>query len=197
MNYKGFYRRSVFNTLINSLVWAGVSTYVIISKSYLGTSYIPVFESVLFISGLLASRYISYNKLSFKYVSLVDILLELICLIAIFTITFIYNVGIESAVSLYVFIIISNGVLMIFINESRRDLEDSELKTKQSKKFLKTCRGRHRDMSMVGLSIGSVLSMILLSYFNIDLKAYALLLIFLSFISALYQGYLIKKYLFN
>lgn len=197
MNYKGFYRRSVFNTLINSLVWAGLSTYVIISKSYLGTSYIPVFESVLFISGLLASRYISYNKLSFKYVSLVDILLELICLIAIFTITFIYNVGIESAVSLYVFIIISNGVLMIFINESRRDLEDSELKTKQSKKFLKTCRGRHRDMSMVGLSIGSVLSMILLSYFNIDLKAYALLLIFLSFISALYQGYLIKKYLFN
>lgn len=197
MNYKGFYRRSVFNTLVNSLVWAGLSTYVIISKSYLGSSYIPIFESVLFISGLLASRYISYNKLSFKYVSLVDILLELICLIAIFTITFIYNVGIESAVSLYVFIIISNGVLMIFINESRRDLEDSELKTKQSKKFLKTCRGRHRDMSMVGLSIGSVLSMILLSYFNIDLKAYALLLIFLSFISALYQGYLIKKYLFN
>ena len=56
MNYKGYYKKSILNTLMACIAWSGLSTYVIISKGQLGESSIPIFETILFLAGIISSR---------------------------------------------------------------------------------------------------------------------------------------------
>ena len=56
MDYIGYYRKTIMNTLIASIVWAGLSTYVIISKGQIGENNIPIFETIMFLIGIATSR---------------------------------------------------------------------------------------------------------------------------------------------
>ena len=196
INYQGFYRKSIFSTFIISFVWAGLSTYIILTKSQLGEIYIPIFESILFITGLVTSRYLTFNKVRYNLICALDVIIEISFLILLFLITLFNGISVESAISFYIFIIVSNGIISLIHTESKRDIEDATLKTSTAKHFLKIVRGKHRDMNLIGLTCGSSISLILLTYLQIELKIYALILIAMNILGGFYFGYLVKKYLF-
>ena len=195
MNYKEYYKKRVINTLIGCIVWSGLSTYVIISKSQIGVTNIPIFECALFLISIVTSRYIARNKLNYAVATSIDIGVEFIGLLAVLILTVVYGVGGESAVALYMLIIATSGVTSILLNESERDVEDKILRSEASKKFLKKVRGMHRDYRLYGLTIGGVFSLLLLTYANMDLKTYAILLLSLNMMQSVYDSYLVRKYL--
>ena len=195
MDYQGYYKRSVINTLIGCIVWSGLSTYVIISKGQIGESSIPIFESIIFIASIATSRYIAKNRINYAKALILDITIEFTCLVAILFITIFKGVSIESAVALYILIILTSGVSSIIVGESQRDIEDKVMKSDTSKKFLKICRARHRDYRLYGLTTGAILSLLLLTYFQIELKYYAILLLSLNIMQTVYDTWLVNKYL--
>lgn len=195
MDYQGYYKRSVMNTLIGCIVWSGLSTYVIISKGQIGESSIPIFESIIFLASIATSKYIAKNKINYAKALSLDIAIEFVCLVVILFITIVKGVAIESAIALYILIILTSGVTNIVTSESQRDIEDKRMKSDTSKKFLKICRARHRDYRLYGLTTGAILSLLLLTYFQIELKYYAILLLSLNIMQVVYDSYLVKKYL--
>lgn len=197
MDYIGYYRKTILNTLIGCMVWSGLSTYVIISKGQLGENNIPIFESIIFLISIATSRYIAKNRINYATACILDISLDFVCLVTIFVITILNGVGPESAIGLYVLIIITNGITGILTQEAERDLEDRTMKSESAKRFLKLGRGWHRDYRLYGLAIGSSISLILLTYFHMDLKIYALLLLGLNILQVVYDGYLVKRYLYR
>lgn len=196
MNYIGYYRKTIMNTLIASIVWAGLSTYVIISKGQIGENNIPIFETIMFLIGIATSRYVANNKINYTLACTLDVIVDFIMLSAVLLSTLYYGISAESAICLYILIILVSNVTGIMTRESARDLEDRALKTEVGKKFLKIARGWHRDFSLYGLTIGSALSLFLLTYLHMDLKTYAILLISLNIFQVFYDAYLIKKYLY-
>ena len=197
MNYKGYYKKSILNTLMACIAWSGLSTYVIISKGQLGENSIPIFETILFLAGILSSRYVARNRVNYAHILTLDVIVDFVCLSAVFTLTLINGVSVESAIALYILIILTGGVTGIISEEAKRDVEDRKLKSQAGKRFLKICRGRHRDFRLYGLAIGSMLSLLLLSYFKMDLKLYALILIGVNLMQIVYDSYLIKRYLYR
>ncbi len=196
MDYKEYYKKSILNTLIGHIVWSALSTYVIISKGYIGESNIPIFETILFMLGIITSKYITSNKVSYRVAVVIDVVVDLICLVSIFMLMVFNGVGMESAIALYVLIILTGGVTSILIQESQRDTEDKLIKSESGKRFLKLIRGKHRDFRMYGMAVGGVVALLLLTYLHIDLKIYGLLLLSLNILQVAYDSYLIKRYLF-
>lgn len=196
MDYKSYYKNSVVNTLIQCIVWSGLSTYIIISKSQIGVNSIPIFECSLFLVSLITSRYITRNKVKFNIAVTIDVLVDFTCLSMVVFLTIIYGISPEASIGIYVLIILVTGVTGIISSEAERDIQDKKLKSEASKRFLKMFRGKHRDFRLYGLTIGGIISLMLLTYANMDLKTYALILLCANIVQTVYDAYLIKKYLF-
>ena len=88
-----------------------------------------------------------------------------------------------------------NGFISTIESESRRILEDKKLKKDSEKNYLRIIRGYERNWRMIGASIGSILSLIFLSYLEIRLEIFTLAMLRLNILQNMYDLKLINKYL--
>lgn len=195
MLYLKYLKKSLLSTFVGHIVWISLSTYVVINKSTIGIDNIPIFEVILFLAGLISSRIATMNIFSFKIAMYSSALVETLFLL-ILSIAIYYNgVSIMSGVILYLLIIAMNGFISPIESESRRILEDKKLKKDSEKNYLRIIRGYERNWRMIGASIGSILSLIFLSYLEIRLEIFTLAMLGLNILQNMYDLKLINKYL--
>ena len=128
MLYLKYLKKSLLSTFVGHIVWISLSTYVVINKSTIGIDNIPIFEVILFLTGLASSRIATMNIFSFKTAMYSSVAVETMFLL-ILSIAIYYNgISIMSGVILYLLIITLNGFINPIESESRRVLEDKKLK---------------------------------------------------------------------
>lgn len=195
MFYLKYLKRSLLSVFVGHIVWVSLSTYMIINKSSIGIDIIPVFEVVLFITGLASSRIATMNIFSFKTAMYSLVIMETLFLIILFIAIYYNGISITSGIVLYMLIIIVNGFISPIENEARRILEDKKLKKDSEKNYLRLIRGYERNWKMIGASIGSIASLIFLSYLQMSLEMFTLIMLSLNILQNMYDLNLINKYL--
>ena len=195
MFYLKYLKRSLLSVFVGHIVWVSLSTYMIINKSSIGLDNIPVFEVVLFIAGLAGSRIATMNVISFKTAMYSLVIMETLFLIILFIAIYYNGISITSGIVLYMLIIIVNGFISPIENEARRILEDKKLKKDSEKNYLRLIRGYERNWKMIGASIGSIVSLIFLSYLQMSLEMFTLIMLSLNILQNMYDLNLINKYL--
>ena len=195
MFYLKYLKRSLLSVFVGHIVWVSLSTYTIINKSSIGLDNIPVFEVVLFIAGLAGSRIATMNVFSFKTAMYSLVLSETIFLITLFIAIHYNGISITSGIVLYLLIIVVNGFISPIENEARRILEDKKLKKDSEKNYLRLIRGYERNWKMIGASIGSIVSLVILSYLQVSLVMLTFIMLSLNILQNMYDYNLINKYL--
>lgn len=195
MLYLKYLKKSLLSTFIGHIVWVSLSTYVVINKSTIGIDNIPIFEVILFLTGLASSRIATMNIFSFKTAMYLLVFMETLFLLMLLTAIYYNGVSVISGIVLYLLIISVNGFLGPIESESRRVLEDKKLKKDSEKNYLRIIRGYERNWRMIGASIGSILSLIFLSYLEIRLEVFTLTMLSLNILQNMYDLKLINKYL--
>ena len=195
MFYLKYLKKSLLSVFVGHIVWVSLSTYMIINKSSIGIDNIPVFEVVLFVAGLASSRIATMNIFSFKTAMYSLVIMETLFLIILFIAIYYNGISITSGIVLYMLIIIVNGFIGPIENEARRILEDKKLKKDSEKNYLRLIRGYERNWKMIGASIGSVVSLIFLSYLQMSLEMFTLIMLSLNILQNMYDLNLINKYL--
>ncbi len=195
MLYLKYLKKSLLSTFIGHIVWISLSTYVVINKSAIGIDNIPIFEVILFLTGLVSSRIATMNIFSFKTAMYSSVAVETIFLLILSIAIYHNGISIMSGVILYLLIITLNGFISPIESESRRVLEDKKLKKDSEKNYLRIIRGYERNWRMIGASIGSILSLIFLSYLEISLEIFTLAMLSLNILQNMYDLKLINKYL--
>ena len=195
MFYLKYLKRSLLSVFVGHIVWVSLSTYMIINKSSIGLDNIPVFEVVLFIAGLASSRIATMNIFSFKTAMYSLVIMETLFLIVLFMAIYYNGISITSGIVLYLLRIVVNGFIGPIENESRRILEDKKLKKDSEKNYLRLIRGYERNWKMIGASIGSIVSLVFLSYLQVSLEIFTLVMLSLNILQNMYDLNLINKYL--
>lgn len=195
MLYLKYLKKSLLSTFIGHIVWVSLSTYVVINKSTIGIDNIPIFEVILFLTGLASSRIATMNIFSFKTAMYLLVFMETLFLLMLLTAIYYNGVSVISGIVLYLLIISVNGFLGPIESESRRVLEDKKLKKDSEKNYLRIIRGYERNWRMIGASIGSIISLIFLSYLEIRLEVFTLAMLSLNILQNMYDLKLINKYL--
>lgn len=195
MSYLRYLKKSLLSTFVGHIVWVSLSTYMIMNKSSIGMDNIPIFEVILFIAGLASSRVATMNIFSFKTAMYLLVNLETLFLTILFVAIYYNGVSITSGIILYLLIIIVNGFIGPIENEARRVLEDKKLKKDSEKNYLRIIRGYERNWKMTGSSIGSILSLVFLSYLELSLEIFTLAMLSLNILQNMYDLKLINKYL--
>lgn len=195
MNYLKYIKKSLISIFIGHIVWVSLSTYMVINKGTIGIDNIPVFEVVLFIAGLISSRIATMNIFSFKTAAYLLVLSEALLLIVLLAAIYYNGISVTSGVALYVLIIITSGLIGPVEEEAKRIFEDKRLKKDSEKNYLRIIRGYERNWKMIGASIGSIISLIFLSYFQVSLETFTIAMVSLNILQNMYDLKLINKYL--
>lgn len=113
MLYLKYLKKSLLSTFIGHIVWVSLSTYVVINKSTIGIDNIPIFEVILFLTGLASSRIATMNIFSFKTAMYLLVFMETLFLLMLLTAIYYNGVSVISGIVLYLLIIlIENSILM-------------------------------------------------------------------------------------
>lgn len=193
--YLAYIKKSLLSTFVGHIVWVSLSTYMVINKGVIGIDNIPIFEVILFLAGLASSRIATMNIFSFKTAIYSMVFLETIFLMALFIAIHYNGISVSSGIILYLLIIAVNGFVGPIEGEAKRVLEDKKLKKDSEKNYLRLIRGYERNWKMIGASIGSIISLIFLTYLQVSLDVFALVMLSLNIIQNMYDLNLINKYL--
>jgi len=192
--YLEYQKYLIPNTILGMITWMSLSTFMLVAKNAIGTNNIPIFETIIFISALIGSSIAAKRYMSYKISILSNILVEMIFLASLYYVLIYYNNLAIAGVVVYCVIIV-NGILDTIVHEEARNIEDEFLKHSLYKKVLRKYRKYYRDVRLYGGVIGTSISLIALTYYQVDLLTFTKVMLILNVIETLYSFYLWNKYL--
>jgi len=195
---KGNYIRFQYHDrLANSLLmvtWMSLTAFIIVAKSKLGISNMPIFEVLIFLTSLIGVKIVyKLKNINYSLMVLINNITEGLFVISLSYILYKYDIK-YSGVVVYMVIII-NSFTSYFENEAKQNIEHMELTNKRYKKYLKDIRRFSSMLQLVSGIIGSSLALIFLTYFKVNLITFTRIMLILNFISVIYSLYIWNKYL--
>ena len=191
--YITYKRKSLLLKFLSTMVWVSLSTFTIIAKNALGQDFLPLFEALIFLGGLVGVRVAYRDVLSLKQSILIDNITETLFLVGVYT-TLLYNDLAVSAVVLYL-VVIANSVMSPIRAEKMRSYEDVHLRTSGGKRALKHIRKHMQLRNLYGGSIGAIIAIIALTYLKMDIIVFTKVVLIGNVVDNLYEHYMWTKYL--
>lgn len=193
MQYCTYNRKVLLSNFLGCITWTSLSTFMLVSKNEIGINNIPIFETLIFIMGIVGVKLAHNNISSYKLNIFINILLETIFLIVLY-ITLLDNNLSMAGVAVYSIIII-NGITRTMEIESARRYEDKHLKSTYSKKFLNIMRTRSRYIDLIGGTVGASIALVALTYFKVNLIDFTMVMLVLNVMQNIYDYFIWQKYL--
>ena len=186
---------SINNIMLGMITWASLGTFMIVSKTSIGTTNIPIFEVLIFISGLVGVRIAHTYAIRLQYSILLEIITETVILIALFTVLLSNPNDLALAGVLVYIAVILRVSMSTIVDESTRRYEDAHITTKGGKWALQKIRRKTDTTVVVGGGIGASISLICLTYFGMDIVTFTLVMLVLNTLVNIIDYYLLYKYL--
>lgn len=193
---KNFIRYKAYDNIsgfVIVMIWGGLTSVIITSKSLLGIETMNILELVMFVAGIIGVKIGFKNSFKYKHIILFDIVVESIFVIT--TIYFLLQLDMKM-VGLCVY-----GIMFIthIYNPTKREasryIEDQKLIDLRYKIILKNIREKGSYLELLGGAIGAILSLVLINILKIDIINYSVFLLGLNLVNNLYDYYKWYKYL--
>ena len=191
--YIRYVKASMFSSFIGCVVWVSLGTFMLMAKNSIGINNIPIFEAVVFISHLLGIVYVYRTQHNLKDVILLSLIVETLFLISIYIALIYYNIAF-AGVAVYMVIMV-NAYTNLLTRETKRTTEDKVLKSQTSKRLLRILRKKLIVIESVAGAIGTLIALIVITYYNVDILIFTKIILLLNVLSNLYDYYVWNKYL--
>ena len=193
-NYIKWTKKMVVADMLGLITWMSLSAFMVMSKNAIGSTNIPIFEMLIFTTGIVGVSLAHKRCMTIKGSVLVRNIQETIFLIALFYILITTGDLALAGYSVYGVIITSSIVNMI-ADETIRSYEDTVFKSYSSIKFLKILRKRNKYLKLIAGAIGTSISVIFLTVAGVDIITFTLYVLILNVAQNVYEFYIWKKYL--
>lgn len=193
-NYIKWLRLMIIVDTSGMILWISLASFIILTKNAIGINNIPIFEMLVFLTGLIGV-YLAHHKIStLKGSIFYQNTTEIVFNIAVLSI--LISTGDLTVSGWFIYcIIISNEIAHQITSESIRSYEDNYINTASGKRLLKKLRKRRETSLVVGGAVGSVLGVIALTWLKIDIIDYAIVILSLNIMQNTYSHLLWVKYL--
>jgi len=187
-------KKMVVADMLGLITWMALSTFMVMSKNAIGTTNIPIFEMLIFMTGIIGVTLAHKKCMTIKGSVLVRNIQETIFLIALFYILITTGDLALAGYSVYG-VIITSSIVNVITDETIRSYEDVTFKSYSSAKFLKILRKKNEYLKIIAGAIGSTVSVIFITVAGTDIITYTLYVLILNVAQNVYEFYIWKKYL--
>ncbi len=187
--YMRYSEKSILSSFLGYITWMSLSAFMVNAKNEIGIDSIPIFEMLIFVSGILGVK-IAYSKIdiSIKTLVFINIISESVFLVSLYYLLLTSTMS-NAGVSVYM-IIILNAFVGLIISEKMRSEEDIVLTHTLYKGILKTIRKKNDNSRLIGGTIGTSIAVILLTYYEVELVSFTLVMLVLNIIQNIYDYYI-------
>ena len=192
--YLRYSRNAILSTFIGTMTWVSLATFMLVAKNEIGIKNIPIFEVMVFVSSLISTRYVYDLAFKIKNTVLLNVTIETVFLIGLYYML-LNNTGLAAAGVAVYMVIISNAFTSPMMNESKRHFEDQSLTNHMYKRYIRKLRKKSHLMTTIGATIGSLIGLLFISYYKVDLKEFTMIMLILNVLQNLWDYYLWWKYL--
>lgn len=193
IRYIRYSRHKLVSDFLGVVVWTALTTFMLVAKNAVGVNNIPIFEVLIFMSGLIGITVAHMNLLSFRLSMLCNIIIETVFLVILYYTLLTSSIAV-SGIVVYCVIIVNVFIFKV-IKETSRGYEDVSLTKQYHKQALKILRKKGDTLAMVGGVIGAGIGLVCLTYLKIDILIFTLYILVLNITQNMYDYYLWNKYL--
>ena len=194
--YLRYTKAELVSMFLGILTWTSLSTFMLIAKNAIGINNIPIFETLIFLAGIIAIR-VSYSKKNWDYglVVVINITIETIFLISLMYLLYFGTLA-EAGIAVYSIIII-NVITNKLKGVAGRDIEDIQLTSLHYKSYLRKIRKLSDNLVYIAGAIGTSIALIFITYIKMDIITFTKIMIVLNVIQNIYDYHIWYKYLFK
>jgi len=194
--YLKYLKAELLSMFLGILTWTSLSTFMLIAKNAIGVNNIPIFETLIFIAGIIAIR-ISYSRKNWNYslIVFIDIIIKTMFLISLLYLLYFGTVA-EAGLAVYTIIII-NAVTNKLKGVASRDIEDIQLTSLHYKSYLRKIRKLSDNLVYIAGAIGTGIALVFITYIKMDIITFTKIMIVLNVIQNIYDYHIWYKYLFK
>jgi len=188
IKYASFLKIEAVLVSMSTAIWMSLTSFSIMSKSSVGIENIPVFELIMSLTALLGVK-LAHSKINNVSLSIIfDIIIESMFLILLLIVLLICdkNVMVYSGFLIY-FVIIVNMITRSMRNEAMRSYEQRNFSKAGSAKFLKLLRNRTNSYNIIGGAVGSIIAVIMLTIFKVNIIEFATYIITCNILLNMYD----------
>jgi len=186
--YKG-----VISLGVGMMTWASLSAFTIMSKNAIGMNSIPIFEALIFISGVAGLRFAFREGISIRIITIVDIAVDTVFLSSVLWAVISNDIA-NAGVAIYA-VIMFKAFSTVMEDEAIRHYEDFQLSHRLFKVKLKETRKLYDNAKLYSGLIGAGMSALCISYYHVDIITFAKVMLSLSLLQNGYDYYIWNKYL--
>jgi len=194
--YLRYIKAELLSMFLGIMTWSALSTFMLIAKNAIGVDNIPIFETLIFVAGIVGIR-ISYSRKNWDYSILVVISISIVTIFLIALLYLLYfGTLAEAGIAIYA-IIIANAVINTLKNVASRDIEDMELTSVHYKGYLRKIRKSADNLAHIAGAIGTGIALVIITYLKMDIITFTKIMIVLNVIQNIYDYHIWYKYLFK
>lgn len=194
MYYIEYKSKELLSHFFGVVTWMSLTTFMLVAKNAIGVNYIPIFEFMIFVSGIIGIK-IAYGKfLDYTKMKFLNISIETIFLLVLYVVLISNNLRMAGLVVYSVIII--NAISNRLERVSARDLEDYKI-NKAGKRLLRKIRKKEELIFSIGGALGSGIALVCLTYFKIDLILFTKMMLILNVVQNIWDYYIWYKYLYR
>jgi len=193
MNRYLIYRKNeLLSQFLGMTTWMSLSTFMLVAKNAIGIHNIPIFETLIFMAGLIGIK-VSYSRiLNYASMKFINIVVETVFLLVLYGMLFMNDL-VMAGITVYI-VIIANAITDKLEDVSRRDYEDYKL-SKAEKRYLRRIRKIEEYIITYAGVLGTGVSLVCLTYLKMDLIMYTKIMLVLNVAQNVYDYYIWYKYL--
>jgi hypothetical protein len=167
---------------------------MIVAKGKIGVTNIPIFETTIFFLSIIGIRLAFNTNIKLKTVIFIDITIESIFLVSLYIVLSISNDLAKAGLVVYG-VIIAKAIIDEIILEVKRSYEDNNMTTASNLKMIKKLRKLKRTYSLIAGGLGSIISLIFLTYIKMNLHTFVIIMLSLNVAQNIYDYYILHRYL--
>jgi hypothetical protein len=195
ISYINYQFGSLVSMFLGMVVWMSLTTFIVVSKNALDKGVLPIFEVIVFVVSLLGVLASIYKLLSLRIAILLSFLTESILLIVLFAILMLWTTEVE-LIAYAIYAVISIQALFKYsIGETSRKFEDEFLISDAGKYLMRKVRNMTNMLILLGGAIGSLIALYALTFCDVVLVTFAIIMLFLNVLQNIWDFRLWFKFI--